>query len=622
MALLLAVVAILQYKWAAHLSAATEVRLGSNLQSLMTRWDRDFYDELSAICIALQVGPDSGAHDGWNDYLQRYAEWTRDGASRESGEAVYPNRELVQEIYEWQTSAPEKSELLRLNPESKSLEAVKAPRELRALLLRLQTNSSDLRTAMRAWESPNAPQGEQSTNANRAGHTVRSNALAGWQLDEKIPALVHPVVHHANPFNSLTPIDRAAVDWLVVVLDSNVIQNRILPELASRNFGGPDGLEYKLAIVSTGDDLRVIYSSDPTLRVDDVGSFDSIMYIFGSPFDGASTGVVQAKRARNSPEQDWRNFSGPVWFPVIRYGSHNNSWILLFRHRTGTVGTIARSMWYRDLIIGGVVLLLLAANVVLVFFLSYRAQKLAKLQLLFAASVSHELLTPLSAIYCTGQNFRDGLVQTKNELMTHGSIVTSQARQLIDLVKQNLRYAATESGTNRYVLRSLHVSEILDSVRKNIAMIVEESSCTIEYDIHPGLPNVMGDLNGLTECLQNLVANAIKYSGKNGRIGISASLYEMKNDVEEIRISVQDHGPGISGSELPHIFEPFYRSPKVVEAQIHGTGLGLTVANRIAKAMGGRLSAMSEVGVGSIFTLHLPVSKSEAEKRTRVVEVT
>src|SRR5437016_8092821 len=82
MALLWAIVAVLQYKWATQLSAAAEVRIGSNLQSLMTRWQRDLYDELSAVCVALQVGPDSGAHDAWNDYLQRYAEWTRNEERR------------------------------------------------------------------------------------------------------------------------------------------------------------------------------------------------------------------------------------------------------------------------------------------------------------------------------------------------------------------------------------------------------------------------------------------------------------------------------------------------------------------------------------------------------------
>src|SRR5207249_1050853 len=97
-------------------------------------------------------------------------------------------------------------------------------------------------------------------------HGSRTDALAGWQLDEGIPALVHPVVHHANPLNSETPIDRAAVDWLVVVLNLRVIQDRILPELATRHFGGPDGLEYKLAVVAADDKPRIIYSSDSTLR--------------------------------------------------------------------------------------------------------------------------------------------------------------------------------------------------------------------------------------------------------------------------------------------------------------------------------------------------------------------
>src|ERR1700740_827678 len=93
MASLLIIVAVLQYRWATQLSAATEVRIGSNLQSLMTTWHRDLYNELSTICIALQVGPDSGAHDAWNDYLQRYADWNRIGANHEFAEGVYTNPE-------------------------------------------------------------------------------------------------------------------------------------------------------------------------------------------------------------------------------------------------------------------------------------------------------------------------------------------------------------------------------------------------------------------------------------------------------------------------------------------------------------------------------------------------
>ena len=70
-----------------------------------------------------------------------------------------------------------------------------------------------------------------------------------------------------------------------------------------------------------------------------------------------------------------------------------------------------------------------------------------------------------------------------------------------------------------------------------------------------------------------------------------------------------DHGIGIDTSDLPHIFDPFYRSPAVAAAQIHGTGLGLPLAKNIAEAMGGKITVVTKLGVGSVFTLHLPALK-------------
>ncbi len=612
MALLWMIVGSLQYHWAKQLSADAEVRIGSNLQSLMTQWHRDLYDELSAVCIALQVGPDSGAHDAWNDYLQRYADWKQGGARSEFTEAVLTNPDLIREIYDWQTSAPGKPELLRLNPNAETLDRVRVPPELETLLARLHANSSNVQMAMRAWEFRNSSDRGLAVEHDRA-RVLRVNALAGWQFDARIPALVHPLVHHADPFNSQTPVDRVAVDWLVVVLNLGVIQNRILPELASRHFGGPDGLEYKLAVVDADDEPNIIYSSDAGVKVDDVDRFDSVMNIFSLSSNNVKSEFSQTSRgSRNLLDQGWRNFSAPGWFPVVQYSAADEPWVLVLQHRTQPVSEIARNVWRRNLLTGGVVLILLAVNIGLVLFASYRAQKLATAQMEFVASVSHELLTPLSAIYCSGQNAKDGLLQARTDVMAHGSIVTSQARQLIDLVKQNLLFADTKNGPNRFTLGPLQVSEILRRVHENVATLVEENGFTIEYEVPAGLPDVMGDLPAVTQCLQNLVANAIKYSGKNGWTGISASVHQAKNGSKEVRISVKDHGPGIDSSELRHIFEPFYRSPRVVKAQIHGTGLGLTVATRIAEAMGGKLSVTSEEGVGSTFTLHLPVVQAVA----------
>ena len=93
-ALALCIVAFLQYRWTTQVSEASEIRIGSNLQLMMMDWHLDFYREFAAVCVALQVGPDSGAQDGWNAYAQRYADWRR----------TAERPELVKSVYLWETS--------------------------------------------------------------------------------------------------------------------------------------------------------------------------------------------------------------------------------------------------------------------------------------------------------------------------------------------------------------------------------------------------------------------------------------------------------------------------------------------------------------------------------------
>jgi signal transduction histidine kinase len=120
----------------------------------------------------------------------------------------------------------------------------------------------------------------------------------------------------------------------------------------------------------------------------------------------------------------------------------------------------------------------------------------------------------------------------------------------------------------------------------------------------------VGDLRFLSRCLQNLIGNAAKYSGDSRWIGVSAELEQFGSQNKRVHISVADRGIGISASELVRIFEPFYRSPSVLAAQIHGTGLGLSVTKHLVEAMGGGVSVLSEPGVGSTFTLYFQVTTS------------
>jgi len=607
MASLVIMVAALQYRWTKQLIEATEAGMGNSLRPLTIGWHLDFYGELSAICVALQVGPDSGAQDGWSDYLQRYTDWSRRNVASDSGQTTAPNPGLVEDVYIWETTNKGKPQLLRLIPENKEIESTEVPPGLETLLARLQMASSTLPEALRAWQ----PQPEIALKEHSADLRGMpspdlprwSGAMIGWQFDERIPAVVHPLVHHLQPLDSHSPVRSGAVDWIVVVLNLNAIRHRIIPNLTERYFGGPVGLEYKLAVVKSGKTQQIIYSSDADFPSGDVADLDSRLNIFGSSLDEGET--HDWRTVKSEPVLGRGNsFSGLVWFPVIQYGAQDAPWMLLLQHRTSPLQTIAADIWRRNILTGGVLLLLLIIDMGLIVIASRRAHKLAKLQLNFVASVSHELLTPLAAIYCTGQNAMDGLIQAKPDLIEHGSIITGQTRQLIDLVRQILMFASTDSGTSRYSLRPLSVAEILQCVRRDVAVLVDGAGFRVEEHVEPGLPFIMGDLQAISHCLQNLISNAVKYSGKSRWIGISASCH-YSGSHDEIWITVQDRGVGIGESDMTHIFEPFYRSAKSVNAQIHGTGLGLAVAARIAEAIGGRLSVTSELEVGSAFTLHL-----------------
>jgi len=238
------------------------------------------------------------------------------------------------------------------------------------------------------------------------------------------------------------------------------------------------------------------------------------------------------------------------------------------------------------------------------------ALKLAKLQMDFVASVSHELRTPLAVISASAQNIADGVVEEKDQLTRYGNVIRNHTRQLTELVNQILLFASTREGRTHYVVRPMSIEQLFESVLHNTREVVREAGFTVDVQVEPDLPPILGDISALSQCVQNLVGNAVKYGGTHGRIAMRALL--QKSEIphgDEVRITVEDHGIGIDSSDLPHIFDPFYRSPSVAAAQIHGTGLGLPLAKSIAEAMGGKITVVTKLGVGSAFTLHLPTLK-------------
>ncbi len=240
------------------------------------------------------------------------------------------------------------------------------------------------------------------------------------------------------------------------------------------------------------------------------------------------------------------------------------------------------------------------------------AIQLARLQMEFVASVSHELRTPLAVLSSAADNIADGLVEGKVALKKYGSVLQNQSRRMGALIDEILLFASTEDRSQRYVLRPIQIVEVIDSVVSSTEGLVQDGKITIDRQIESNLPPVMGDSLGISQCLHNLLGNALKYGGEERWIGLKAFVSSSGHGAgQEIRVSVTDRGIGIEASEIGHIFEPFYRSPRVTARQIHGTGLGLSLAQRIAGAMGGRISVVSGLNAGTTFTLHLQIAKGE-----------
>jgi signal transduction histidine kinase len=124
----------------------------------------------------------------------------------------------------------------------------------------------------------------------------------------------------------------------------------------------------------------------------------------------------------------------------------------------------------------------------------------------------------------------------------------------------------------------------------------------LERYLSDRLPSINADAEALSSAIQNLIQNAVKYCNGERRINVATFLQN-----GNVAIEVADHGIGVSTAELKKIFEPFYRAKDVVDAQIHGNGLGLSLIKEIVEAHGGSIMAESEKGKGSKFTINLPV---------------
>lgn len=235
-----------------------------------------------------------------------------------------------------------------------------------------------------------------------------------------------------------------------------------------------------------------------------------------------------------------------------------------------------------------------------------RAESASRAKSEFLANMSHELRTPLNAII----GYAD-LLNEEVESGSHGALaddlrkIRIAGHHLLGLISSVLDLSKIESGKMDVEIREFELAELLDELRDTIQPLVAESGNRFELANTAGSKIIVSDRQKLFQALLNLLGNAAKFTN-DGTIRLDIS----EDAVGCFEFSVSDTGIGMDAQDLERVFEPFSQADGKIAGNHAGTGLGLAITKSIAELLGGRLDAESDAGVGSRFTIRIPLSKS------------
>ncbi len=274
--------------------------------------------------------------------------------------------------------------------------------------------------------------------------------------------------------------------------------------------------------------------------------------------------------------------------------------------------TMAEAVEYRD----KVQIVKLEEQLVEVQEARDKAERADQVKSAFLASMSHELRTPLNSVINFTKFVAKGVLGPVNEQQVDKlNRVIESAKHLLNLINDVLDMSKIESGSlNLFVEDNVNLNEILRSVAASGESLLVDKPVTLQVEANAALPAITGDRQRILQIMLNILSNACKFT-EQGHIKIRA---EQHNG--DIRLAVEDTGPGIAPEDHASVFEPF----KQTQAGLRhggGTGLGMPISKRLAEAHGGALWLESAPGEGAIFYLSLPI-KSEKLTPTLAMETT
>jgi len=231
------------------------------------------------------------------------------------------------------------------------------------------------------------------------------------------------------------------------------------------------------------------------------------------------------------------------------------------------------------------------------------AERANKAKSEFMSQVSHELRTPLNGILGFAQVMQlDQDYPLADEQRKRAEVILYSGRRLLTLIDQLLDIARIEQGKRTMDIRSVNVASVIRRSIDHVRPLADKAGVSIEVVVaRPDKDAVRADPAALEQVLVNLLSNAIKYNKPQGRVRVR---FESKVGAALI---VDDTGRGMTDSEIARLFEPFNRL-SAQNTEVQGHGLGLVITRQLVEAMAGELQVQSKPGVGSRFSVHLPLA--------------
>ena len=581
----------LLYNWQAEASSAERERMQRRVETDTKNFANDFNREIQAAYFNFQGDPALLIRGDAGELAQRYDYWKQN--------TQYP--ELITDII--YVDRKDGGEVRRVDLASRTLGSVAAEGKVAEAVTRLR---SEKRPASFLDD-------------------LFVLAVPIHAPENKVEKIVIRRSPEVDPEKIEFP---APAGHIAVFLNENVIRERLLPAVAEKHFGGGDFRATVTnrvgnSIFQTGN--GVTDSTDAKAGLFDLTP-DSMIFFTNREVLPRRQKAEQAgniildqrvERRTTSPDSGSTEAKGETFTIQMKEAGEQrrtavvsgtaageSPWQLAVQHTAGSIDAYIQGERNKNLAIGLGIYLLLVGSIVAVVYSSLRVKAFAQRQIDFVSSVSHEFRTPLAVIYSAGENLADGVARDDAQVSRYGDLIKGEGKKLSTMVEQILEFAGARSGKRKYNLAPGDVSAAVEKALADSAPLLTEGGFEVEADLSADLPAASIDREGIETAVRNLIQNAVKYSNGSRWVRVAT-----ENGGGSIKIVVEDRGIGISDYDKKKIFEPFYRAKDVVDAQIHGNGLGLSLVKEIAEAHGGKVAVESKPEKGSRFVLELPLAR-------------